>query len=224
MIFPVDVTTKWGLKYLSGICITDLAQLTCRTSLKGRIIVLQITWHYPLSFCFILNLRQFGKILKFVVRESTATITDSYFGAIKLKWCKRQRVRSCEKYAVHVNRIQILALQRRIHKGEFTGRELSSNPARGWIYTRGTRKERCWGRGWRARGIAIGGHSSIRGINTLELMKAPREQQASGRNVNRDRPASDPFSCTANSQGPHLSPSLAPFTLLCCPLHIRTRS
>lgn len=53
-----------------------------------------------------------------------------------------------------------------------------------------------------ARGIAIGGHSSIRGINTLELMKAPREQQASGRNVNRDRPASDPFSCTANSQGP----------------------
>lgn len=61
-----------------------------------------------------------------------------------------------------------------------------------------------WGQ--RARGIAIGGHSSIRGINTLELMKAPREQQASGRNVNRDRPASDPFSCTANSQGPHLSP------------------
>lgn len=34
-------------------------------------------------------------------------------------------------------------------------------------------------------------------------MKAPREQRASGRNVNRDRPASDPssFSCTANSQG-----------------------
>lgn len=118
-----------------------------------------------------------------------------------------KRVRRCEKYAVHVNRIQILALQKRIHKGEFTGRELSSNPARGWIYTRGTRKERCWGRGWRARGIAIGGHSSIRGINTLELMKAPREQQASGRNVNRDRPASDPFSCTANSQGP------APLTL-----------
>lgn len=73
-------------------------------------------------------------------------------------------------------------------------------------------REGCKGRGrggrWgqRARGIAIGGHSSIRGINTLELMKAPREQQASGRNVNRDRPASDPFSCTANSQGPHLSP------------------
>lgn len=67
--------------------------------------------------------------------------------------------------------------------------------------------ERTGGRwGQRARGIAIGGHSSIRGINTLELMKAPREQQASGRNVNRDRPASDPFSCTANSQGPHLSP------------------
>lgn len=61
-----------------------------------------------------------------------------------------------------------------------------------------------WGQ--RARGIAIGGHSSIRGINTLELMKAPREQQASGRNVNRDRPASDPFSCTAKSQGPRLSP------------------
>lgn len=68
-------------------------------------------------------------------------------------------------------------------------------------------------KGQRARGIAIGGHSSIRGINTLELMKAPREQQASGRNVNRDRPASDPFSCTANSQGPHLSPSRTPFTL-----------
>lgn len=33
-------------------------------------------------------------------------------------------------------------------------------------------------------------------------MKAPREQRASGRNVNRDRPASDPFPCTANSQGP----------------------
>lgn len=41
-----------------------------------------------------------------------------------------------------------------------------------------------------AHRIAIGGHSSIRGINTLELMKAPREQRASGRNVNRDRPAS----------------------------------
>ena len=38
-------------------------------------------------------------------------------------------------------------------------------------------------------------------------MKAPREQRASGRNVNRDRPASDPFPCTANSQGPHLHPS-----------------
>lgn len=50
-----------------------------------------------------------------------------------------------------------------------------------------------------AHGIAIGSHSSIRGINTLELMKAPREQRASGRNVNRDRPASDPFPCTANS-------------------------
>jgi len=128
-------------------------------------------------------------------------------------------MRSYEKNAVHVNRIQILALQR-IHKGKFTGRELSSNPARGWIYMRETRKEKCWGRGWRTRGIAIGGHSSIRGINTLELMKAPREQQASGRNVNRDRPASDPFSCTANSQGPHLAPSLTPFILLCCPLHI----
>jgi len=40
-------------------------------------------------------------------------------------------MRSYEKNAVYVNKIQILALQRRIHKGEFTGRELSSNPARG---------------------------------------------------------------------------------------------
>lgn len=46
--------------------------------------------------------------------------------------------------------------------------------------------------GYEAHRIAIGGHSSIRGINTLELMKAPREQRASGRNVNRDRPVSDP--------------------------------
>jgi len=104
------------------------------------------------------------------------------------------------------------ASRRRI-RGKFTGRELSSNPARGWIYTRGARGGKS--RRQRARGIAIGGHSSIHGINTLELMKAPREQQASGRNVNRDRPASDPFSCTANSQGPHLpsSPPPQPTTL-----------
>lgn len=62
-----------------------------------------------------------------------------------------------------------------------------------------------------AHGIAIGSHSSIRGINTLELMKAPREQRASGRNVNRDRPASDPFPCTANS--PRAPPPPEPFNL-----------
>lgn len=42
MIFPVDVTTKRGLKYLSGIHILNLAQLTCRISLKRRMTVLQI--------------------------------------------------------------------------------------------------------------------------------------------------------------------------------------
>lgn len=52
------------------------------------------------------------------------------------------KMRDCEEYAVHINRIQTLALQRRIHKGEFTGRELSSNPARGRIYTREARKRR----------------------------------------------------------------------------------
>lgn len=46
--------------------------------------------------------------------------------------------------------------------------------------------------GYEAHRIAIGDHSSIRRINTLELMKAPREQRANGRNVNRDRPVSDP--------------------------------
>lgn len=83
---------------------------------------------------------------------------------------------------------------------------------------RGGKSRRQW-----AHGIAIGGHSSIHGINTLELMKAPREQQASGRNVNRDRPASDPFSCTANSQraAPPIL-SRAPQPIPRCPLHIQT--
>lgn len=156
---------------------------------------------FRLSGKYFLNLSQFSR---FVVKN-------------------RERLRKMSRS--RQQEIEILVpLKGEYIKGKFTGRELSSNPLRGWIYTRGTRWEVEEGRREsgtaRARGIAIGGHSSIHGINTLELMKAPREQQASGRNVNRDRPASDPFSCTANSQGPHPPlpfPSLIPLNLPRCP-------
>lgn len=74
---------------------------------------------------------------------------------------------------------------------------------------RSRKGEKIYMEGYEAHRIAIGDHSSIRRINTLELMKAPREQRANGRNVNRDRPVSDPNHIrvyTVNSQGSVTSP------------------